>query len=205
MPGPQRGRADGSTPRPQAEPEGAPAGLRRPTGRAPTTSPQRPPAASGAPRARKIITDMGTASAPRLGRLGLQGGFPAPAGALRIAKGNALGSGSRWGWRSGWVGAAHATGICALVRNISQAWGSNPPAWSIFKGWGTPSRQGPDQRMSLRFGQWPSCFTTPATSLSCPHSPSRRSPRPSRRQAPGQPVCDWIGWGRRNSGWPAVK
>ena len=82
---------------------------------------------------------------------------------------------------TGRVGVAHATRKCALVRNISQAWGSNPPAWSIFKGWGTPSRQGPDQGVSLGWGQWPSCLTTPATSLSCPHSSSRRSPWPSRR------------------------
>ena len=33
--------------------------------------------------------------------------------------------------------------------------------------------------------QWPSCVTTLATSLSCPRSSSRRSPRPSRRTLAG--------------------
>ena len=38
----------------------------------------------------------------------------------------ALGSVQADAWRSGRVGVAHATGICALVHNISQAWGSAP-------------------------------------------------------------------------------
>ncbi len=43
--------------------------------------------------------------------------------------------------RRGRVGVAHATGICALVRNISQAWGSNPPTGPRSEGWGTPPRR----------------------------------------------------------------
>ncbi len=84
------------------------------------------------------------------------------------------------------AGVAHATRKCALVRNISQAWGSNPPAWSIFTGWGTPPRQRRIRGLSLRSRQWPSCLTTPATSLSYPRPSSRRSPWPSRR-APTHP------------------
>jgi len=57
----------------------------------------------------------------------------------------------------------------SIVHNISQAWGSNPPAWPIIKGWGTPHDRGRIRGSSLGRAQWPSCLTTPATSLSCPH------------------------------------
>ena len=77
--------------------------------------------------------------------------------------------------------------------------GSNPPAWSIFKGWGTPQRHRLEKGMSLGWGQWPSCLTTPATSLSCPHSPSRRSPWPSRRVRAGSSGQTSRFWERRQS------
>ncbi len=57
------------------------------------------------------------------------------------------------------------------------------------RGLGNTPRQGPDQGLSLGWGQWPSCLTTPATSLSCPRpsepsiSPWRRSPAPGRWDA----------------------
>ena len=94
--------------------------------------------------------------------------------------------------RRGRGGVAHAIRICALVRNISQAWASNPPVWPIFKslprrrpGAGEHPTTGPDRGLSLGPAQWPSCLTTPATSLSCPRSSSRRSLWPSRRTLAG--------------------
>ena len=58
-----------------------------------------------------------------------------------------------------------------------------------LQGLGNTPATGLDHGPSLGRAQWPSCVTTLATSLSCPRSPSRRSPRPSRRtpaQSSGQ-------------------
>ena len=78
--------------------------------------------------------------------------------------------------RRGRVGVAHATRKCALVRNFSQALGSNPAHLADLQGLGNTPRPGPDRGLSLGRAQWPSCLTTPATSLSCPQAVvSRRS------------------------------
>jgi hypothetical protein len=97
----------------------------------------------------------------------------------------AVGPGAGGAWRSGRVGVAHATGICAIVRNISQAWGFEPARLVDLQGLGNTQREGWIRGPSLGRAQWQSCLTTPATSLSCPRPSSRRSPWPSRRTLAG--------------------
>ena len=126
MPGPQRGRSDGSTPRPQAEPEGR-EGAQTRSG----------VEAAGRPRSHYVAAER--ASAALLGSL-----RPAALAWVRAGPGAALGGcsptngelrhcpqsrisdppprrsrgGPGGAWRIGWVGAARPTGICALVHNL---------------------------------------------------------------------------------------
>jgi hypothetical protein len=130
-------------------PKGAPAGLRRPAGRAPTHIAAE--AARGVLGATRAGGDhhrhgRGFSAAPGPA-------FRRRAAPLVIAKGSALGSSLQGltGCRAkperiGRVGVAHATGKCALVPNISQVWSFEParlvdlqePAPAKAGGWGTP-------------------------------------------------------------------
>jgi hypothetical protein len=68
--------------------------------------------------------------------------------------------------RRGRVGVAHATRKCALVHNVSQAWGQSRPR-GRSSGAGPPTT-GLDHGLSLGRVQWPSNHTRAPQRLSCP-------------------------------------
>ncbi len=141
--------------------------------------------ASAAPWGREvaeIVMDVARASAPRLGR---RGGRSAPAGALGIAKGNALGSGQGGAWRSRRRGAAQARGNCAIVRNDGfrtrhpAARGEVQAAPGASVGWAQPNR--------------PVYAPLSTTWLGTPPGPPGRSP-PIGPPGVGQSLTAGVGW-----------
>jgi hypothetical protein len=177
MPSPQRGRPDGSTPRPQAEPVGRASGVEA-TGR-----PRSFPHVSGTPQppARALRSLRATPLAQVQAAPGASVGWAQPDRPVyaplsttwlgtppgppddRAARCRAEPD------RKGRVGVAHATRKCALVHNTRQAWGSTRrPCRSSRAGEHQLHRL--DRGLSLGRAQWPRCSDPPPRRLSC-HRP----------------------------------